>query len=84
MALNIKNDEAHRLAQALAEATGESLTAAVTQALRDRLERVRQERPGGLAERLMAIGADCAARLKEPYKTIDHDALLYDENGLPK
>jgi len=34
MALNIKSDEAHRLARELAEATGSSLTDAVTTALR--------------------------------------------------
>ncbi len=34
MHLNIKNDEAHKLATELAGLTGESLTAAVTLALR--------------------------------------------------
>ena len=34
MALNIKSDEAHRLARELAETTGSSLTEAVTTALR--------------------------------------------------
>lgn len=37
MALNIKNEEAHRLAKELAEATGETLTDAVTSALRHRV-----------------------------------------------
>ena len=37
MALNLKNPETHRLAQELAEATGTTLTDAVTEALRQRL-----------------------------------------------
>jgi len=59
--LNIKNEETHRLAQELARLTGESMTAAVTEAVRERLERVRRERATGLADRLLAIGKDCAA-----------------------
>lgn len=82
MGLNIKTDEAHRLAQELAALTGETLTAAVTQALRERLERVRRER-GDLAERLLAIGRDCAARLKEPLRASEIDD-LYDDDGLPR
>jgi hypothetical protein len=41
MTLNIKNEEAHRLAAELAKITGESLTAAVTTAIRERLDRLR-------------------------------------------
>jgi antitoxin VapB len=44
MSLNIKNEETHRLAQELARLTGESMTAAVTEAVRERLDRVRRER----------------------------------------
>jgi antitoxin VapB len=84
MSLNIKNAEAHRLAQELAALTGESLTTAVTQALSERLERTRRSQQKPLAERLLRIGQDCAARLKEPYRSIDHGKLLYDETGLPK
>ncbi len=84
MGLNIKNDEAHRLAEELARLTGESMTAAVTQALRERLDRVRGERGGTLADRLMAIGKDCAPRLKEPFRSADHGELLYDDHGLPR
>jgi len=36
MSLNINSAEAHRLARALARLTGESVTAAVTEALRER------------------------------------------------
>jgi antitoxin VapB len=84
MSLNIKNKDAHRLAEELAKLTGESMTTAVTLALRERLDRVRYERHGGLAERLLAIGRDCAAHLKEPFRSADHADLLYDDRGLPR
>jgi antitoxin VapB len=81
MSLNIKNEEAHRLAQELADLTGESMTTAVTEAVRERLSRVKSK---GMAERIMKIAKECAPRWKEPYKSIDHADLLYDEKGLPK
>jgi len=84
MSLNIKSEEAHRLARELARLTGESMTAAVTEAVRERLDRVRRGDAVGLANRLVAIGKDCAVRLKEPFRTADHGDLLYDERGLPR
>lgn len=81
--LNIKNPEARRLAEELAALTGETVTQAVTGALRDRLERERRARPSrGVAERLMAI-AEEFSRLPvlDPR---DPDDMLYDEDGLPK
>ena len=84
MSLNIKSKEAHRLAQQLSRLTGESMTGAVTAAMRERLERIRQARGASVSERLLAIGKDCAGRLKKPYRTIDHGDLLYDEKGLPR
>jgi antitoxin VapB len=84
MAMNIKNDEAQKLAHKLSELTGESLTGAVTEALRERLERIQSAQDVSLAERLVRIGRDCAAHLKEPYRSVDHAELLYDEHGLPR
>lgn len=84
MSLNIKNKEAHGLAQELANLTGESMTEAVTQAVRERLQRVRRERATPLSERLLRIGKDCAARLKQPYRSMDHGDMLYDDRGLPQ
>ena len=84
MGLNIKNKEAHRLAEELARRTGESLTTAVTVSLRERLDRLGRANGGGLADRLLAIGKDCAGRLKEPFRSADHGELLYDDRGLPK
>jgi len=84
LSLNIKNKDAHKLARQLASSTGESMTEAVTAALRERLERIRHEHGVPLTDRLLRIGKDCAAHLKEPFRTIDHGRMLYDEKGLPK
>ena len=84
MSLNIKNKDAHKLAQQLARLTGESMTEAVTEAVRERLKRVQDQRAAKLSDRLLEIGQDCATRLKEPYRSADHGDLLYDEKGLPK
>jgi antitoxin VapB len=84
MGMNIKNEETCRLTKQLSKLTGESLTTAVTEAVRQRLDRVRSERGVDLAERLLIIGRDCAAHLKKPFRTIDHGDMLYDERGLPK
>jgi antitoxin VapB len=84
MSLNLKNEETNRLAHELAALTGETLTAAVTTSLRERLERLQQSKRGALSDRLLKIGKDCAAHLSEPFLSIDHGDLLYDERGLPK
>jgi len=83
MSLNVKNPEAHELARELAELTGESMSSAVTVAVRERRDRVLADRSGGLAERMLEIGRDCAERLPKHVRKIDHGELLYDENGLP-
>ena len=44
MALSIKNSETERLARELAKVTGESLTEAITSALRERLQRLKKRR----------------------------------------
>jgi antitoxin VapB len=84
MSLNIKDEKTHRMARQLAKLTGESMTAAVGLAVQERLERVRAKRGTGLAERLLKIGRETAPLFKEPYRSIDHGDLLYDENGMPK
>lgn len=84
MQLNIKGEEAYTLAAELAELTGESLTAAVTQALRERLERERRERDvEARLERIMALGREIRERLGPDVHSWDHND-LYDEDGLPK
>ena len=84
MGFNIKNEETHRLARKLADLTGESMTTAVTQAIRERLERVRHAKRGSLADRLLVIGKRTAVHLKDPFRSADHADLLYDDRGLPR
>jgi antitoxin VapB len=84
MSLHINNEETHRLVRELASLTGQSITEAVTDAIRERLERLRGKRSPDLAERLIAIGKNCAKHLKEPYRSTNHGDLLYDERGLPR
>ena len=84
MALNIRNPETERLAEALARLTGESKTEAVTKAIRDRLSRVRRQRAQKrLADELDAIALHCAALPVRDPRTPD-EILGYDENGLPR
>jgi len=85
MALNIKNEEAHRLAKALADATGKTLTDAVTDALRHQLRaevgrEVEDETlllaEVGEVQRLVAALPDRDTRTAE-------EILGYDAYGLP-
>jgi len=84
MALNIKNEETCALIEELAQVTGESMTQAVTEAVRERLERTKTNPKAGVAKKLMTIARDTAPRIKEPFKSTPHGDLLYDEKGLPK
>jgi antitoxin VapB len=82
MHLNIKNDEAHKLAAELAKLTGESLTSAVTLALRERLARERRRRrTDHIAARLMKIGSRFAAFADTGRSP--EEILGYDEHGSP-
>jgi antitoxin VapB len=74
MSLNNRNKETHALALRLAKATGESLTEAVTVALRERLACV--EPTDALEQELLALGRDCAERLKEPWRSAGHADLI--------
>jgi antitoxin VapB len=83
MALNIRNSETERLAEALARETGETKTEAVTKALRDRLTRLRRQRGGrALADELEEIARRCAALPVIDPRAPD-EILGYDETGLP-
>ena len=85
MALNLRNKETCRLAREVAELTGDTLTGAVTVALRERLERSRQlQRADSLARELHAIGQRCANLLNAGPTAIEHGDLLYDRLGPPK
>jgi antitoxin VapB len=83
MALNIKNPEAHRLAQEVADVTGESLTEAVTLALRDRLAAVqRAESFEFVWAEVSALQSFVAALPDRDTRSAD-EILGYDALGLP-
>jgi antitoxin VapB len=82
MSLSIKDPEAHRLAQAISHATGESMTRVVTEALRERFAKIERQKGRASVDELLAIADRAAAHVKRPY--VDHADFLYDENGLPK
>ncbi len=83
MALNIKSDETDSLARHLAELTGESLTEAVTVALRERLARVAgRRRAPALADEIRRIQRRLSALPRLDDRT-DEEILGYDDVGLP-
>ena len=85
MAIYIKNDETCRLAGELARLTGDTMTGAITIALRERL--AREPRVRGVDTRLLemrAIAERCAGLLGSGPSAVGHGALLHDEKGLPR
>ena len=66
MSLNIKKPEAHALAERLAKLTGETLTEAVTTALRERLARIDQN--AGFDEALYQKLKAIASGLPQAYE----------------
>jgi antitoxin VapB len=83
MALNIKNAEAGELARALAACTGQSITDAVVNALREQLRRETGRRLAPLlAEELRAITERCAT-LPDHDKRSPEEIIGFDEHGLP-
>ena len=85
MALNIRDPEVHRLARAVADATGETMTKAVGTALTERLQRLtavpeaeRRRRVGTLMEMARKFSA---LPVEDP-RPVD-EILAYDENGMP-
>ena len=82
MAFSIKNDEADRLVRELAAVTGESLTDAVTNSLRERLDRER--RVGGVSKLERIRGHALAfAALPVLDRRSAGEILGYDDVGLP-
>jgi antitoxin VapB len=86
MAISVKDPETDRLAREVAALTGESLTEAIRTALAERLRRERRRRlPGraGLAQRLKALGRDCAALPDLDARSAD-EIIGYNELGVPR
>ena len=85
MALSIKDPEADRLARAVAARTGETLTQAVVNALRERLAREEQKRQDveSRVNDAMEIGRHFVAQPLLDERTAN-EILGYDEHGLPR
>ena len=83
MALNIKDPEADALARKLAARTGETLTEAVLNAIKERLERTENARKPNLRAELAAIRARCSSLPILDARTAE-DILGYDNAGLPR
>ncbi|CAI2936409.1 type II toxin-antitoxin system VapB family antitoxin [Aminobacter niigataensis] len=81
MGMNIKSEKAQKLARRLADATGQSMTAAIEQALEAEIKRL--ETNDDLAIRKARI-KDILRRSgpTPPGATSDHSD-LYDDDGLP-
>ena len=84
VSLNIKNQETCRLASELAALTGETMTGAITVALKERLEREKRERSFEDRVLLHTIGQRCAGLLLDGPSALGHGDFLYDEHGLPR
>ena len=83
MAISIKDPETDRLARALAAATGESLTDAIREALRDRLERESNRARRGIGAEIRRI-QERVARLPVLDARAPDQLLGYDDHGVPR
>ena len=86
MALNLKNPETERLAKELASYTGESITQAVTVAIKERLDRAeRAKKREGRLEWLDELTKETAAIMNDGRTSTELFEDLYDpETGLPR
>jgi antitoxin VapB len=78
--INIKNQEARALLDQIVVRTGETVTEAVTAALRKRLNELTIEEK---LARVRAISKECGPLWVEPWKSMEHGDMLYDEDGMP-
>ncbi|MGG6241396.1 type II toxin-antitoxin system VapB family antitoxin [Nodosilinea sp. AN01ver1] len=84
--MKIQDPQAHRMAQELAELTGQSLTDAVKMALQQALAKFKTSKPDPqprpLVDRLNEIALRCAALPDYDNRSAD-EILGYDKHGLP-
>lgn len=84
MPLSVKSPEAERLAREVADATGESITQAITTALRERLQRLRATQ--GFAE--YARGVERIQRSIRERRVLDprsaDEIIGYGPDGAPR
>jgi antitoxin VapB len=82
--LSIKNDETERLARMVAKETGESITEAIEQALRERMERLRRKRRQKVVSESIAEILRRVDALPTLDRRSEDEILGYDEHGLPR
>jgi len=84
MSLNIKDKETHLLVRELAELKGETMTAAVKNSVKERLERSRARKKEDLMKWLDEVTQYTAEAMKDLPPSDKIGDLLYDkETGLP-
>lgn len=83
MALSIKDPETDRLARALSEATGESLTEAIRRALQERLARETQRNARYRLETTVKRVQERLAALPVLDPRSPEELIGYDDHGLP-
>ena len=81
MGMNIKNEEAHRLAAQVASIYDETLTEAVTVALRERLARATAQ---NRLESLRTLAQEISIRMPKGMDRESVNSMLYNELGLPR
>ncbi|MFO7846004.1 MAG: type II toxin-antitoxin system VapB family antitoxin [Balneolaceae bacterium] len=83
MALSIKNKEVDRLARDLAEITGENLTEAIANALKERLERETGRMHKHSVRNKINRIQKRVSRLQKLDNRSDDEIIGYDKSGLP-
>ncbi len=84
MALNIKNEETCDLARELAVLTDDTMTGAITIALRERIDQVKRERErDALLRDIRAIAKRCAAKMGPGPTSAEIVEEMYGEFGEP-
>ncbi len=81
MSLNIKDEEVHRLARAIADATGQSMTRVIREALEERQRQLQAAQQKASTAELLALAREISTHAQGSYP--DHGTALYDDRGLP-
>ncbi len=89
MSLNIKDPEVHEMARKVAATHGISMTGAVKEALREKIEKDQAAldsapRKKNLSELVLEFREKYREELKDVPHSWEINDLLYDEYGLPK
>lgn len=89
MSLNIKDQEVHEMARKVAATHGISMSGAVKEALREKIEKDQAAldsapRKKKVLELLMEFVDEYRSRVKDPIHSWEMNDYLYDEIGLPK